>query len=222
LGTVLDLIFPENLYCMCCDDLIDNSRIHGICDSCIEKIVWTVENPYKSAMDEFSFDDVLACCIYGFYPRRIIHGLKLNGQTYVAKGLGKLMAERAMLSPDKYDMLIPVPSTKKKDKKRGFNQAQLLAKYAARELGLPLEEKILYKRRETASMRTSTGTERRFLLQNVFDTENTYRILGKNILLVDDVITTGSTADECARVLKAAGCAKVSILCFACTGMYML
>lgn len=181
-----------------------------------------MENPYKSAMDEFSFDDVLACCIYGFHPGRIIHGLKLNGRTYMAKGLGKLMAERAMISPDKYDMLIPVPSTKKKNRKRGFNQAQLIAKYAARELGLPLEEKVLYKRRETASMRISTGTQRRFLLQNVFGTENAYRIHGKNILLVDDVITTGSTADECARVLKAAGCAKVSVLCFACTGMYML
>lgn len=188
----------------------------------MEKIVWTIDNPYQSAMDEFSFDDVLACCIYGFHPRRIIHALKLNGKTYIAKGLGKLMAERAMLSPDKYDMLIPVPSTRKKTRQRGFNQAQLLAKYAAREIGLPLAENILYKHRETASMRMSTGTERRFMLQNVFGVQNAQNIHEKNILLVDDVVTTGSTADECARVLKAAGCAKVSVLCFACTGIYML
>ena len=110
-----------------------------------------------------------------------------------------------------------MPCTKAKKKKRGYNQAELLAKYAAKELGLPVLTDVLVKQKETPSMRLSTGEERRNLMQGVFavDQNACAGLLGADILLVDDVLTTGSTADACALELKAAGVRTVSVLCFA-------
>ena len=212
---LLDIIYPENVYCACCGDCIDASRIHGICDSCIEKIQWTDENPLEDFMDGFYFDDVLSCCVYGYYPRLLVYGLKVHGKRYIAKGLGKLLAERAQMDGQLFDLLVPVPVTKKKLRQRGFNQSELLAKYAAEDLKIPCETDVLFKIRETASLKLSSGNDRRLMLEGAFEIRNADKVRGKSILLVDDVITTGSTATECARMLKEAGALSVCVLCFA-------
>ena len=199
--------------------MINSSRIHGICDSCIAQIDWTAEDFYLEP-GGFHFDEIMSCCVYGFYPRQIIFGLKLGGKTYVAKGIGKLMGERAALSENKYDFLVPVPSSKKRIQRRGFNQAALLAKYAANELGLYVKENVLVKTGETKSMRGSSGMDRRQMLREVFRVTELSAVKDRRILLVDDVVTTGSTADECARTLKNAGAAQVGVLCFACASGY--
>ena len=222
MGRILDLIYPENIYCACCDDCIDSSRIHGLCDACIEKIEWTGDNPFSVAMDDFSFDDVLTCAVYGAYPRTIIYKMKLQANPYIARGLGKLMGERARQEEEQsgvlFDSLIPVPCTRKKKLQRGFNQAELLAEYAAKELKRPVLD-ALEKLSDTKSARMSSGSERRFLQNNNFAVKPDMisSVSGKRILLVDDVITTGSTADECARILKNSSAAYVAVLCFAST-----
>lgn len=172
-------------------------------------------------MDEFSFDDVLPCCIYGSFPRSIIYKMKIQSKPYVARAVGKILADRVRLARDEddihFDYLVPVPSTKKKERRRGYNQAKLMAQYTAEELRKPAIDALI-KLHDTKSARLSTGIERRFIQQGVFAVNEEYigKIKGKNILLVDDVITTGSTADECARTLKEAGANWVGILCFAC------
>lgn len=241
---VLDLIYPENLYCLCCEDTMQQNRIHGICDNCAEKIEWLSHNPFRSRMDEFAFDELYSCCVYGFYARKIMHGLKLHNKTYIAKNIGLLMAEKLVLGTEaelfgnimtsqsktrqlkddpalvvreKYAALVPVPSSPKKLKQRGYNQAELLARYAGRELGIPVWSDVLQKTAETASMRLSSGIERRNMLQGAFSIcENACeRLQGKDIILVDDVVTTGSTADACSIALKDGGAGRVAVLCFA-------
>lgn len=217
---ILDLIYPDNLYCCVCGDLINSSRIHGLCDSCIEKIDWTLDDPFKFSLDEFSFSGVFTCCTYGFFPRKIIHSLKLSKETYIAKGIGKLMGERVLQEDITFDCMIAVPSGKKNLKKRGFNQAELLAEYASKECGIPLLKENLFKKSETKSMRLSSGTERRFMLSGAFEVKEPWKIKDKCILLVDDVVTTGSTAEECSRTLLENGASKVYVLCFAATSRY--
>ena len=218
---LLDLVFPQNIYCLCCGDTMESSRIHGICDKCAEKINWLDHDPFRASLEDFAFDHVLSCCVYGFYPRRIMHDLKLHGKPYIARSIGPLMAEKVLaekaLTGGGYTAMIPVPCTKAKKKKRGYNQAELLAKYAAKELGLPVWTDVLMKVKETPSMRLSTGEERRNLMQGVFsvDQNTCAKLRGADILLVDDVLTTGSTADACAHALKDAGAKTVSVLCFA-------
>ncbi|MBQ3930985.1 MAG: ComF family protein [Firmicutes bacterium] len=220
-GKALDLVFPQNIYCLCCGDTMESSRIHGICDKCAEKINWLDHDPFRASLEDFAFDHVLSCCVYGFYPRRIMHDLKLHGKPYIARSIGPLMAEKVLtetaLTGGVYTALLPVPCTAAKRRKRGYNQAELLAKYAAKQLGLPVWTDVLIKTKETPSMRLSTGEERRNLMQGVFavDQNTCAKLPGADILLVDDVLTTGSTADACARTLKDAGARTVTVLCFA-------
>jgi len=115
-----------------------------------------------------------------------------------------------------FDYLVPVPLSKEKQKKRGYNQAGLLARYAGKELGIPVLEAI-EKIKDTRAMRSSRGLERRFILDQAFRVveTNKAKVEGANIILVDDVITTGSTANECSKVLKLAGAKSIVVLCFA-------
>ena len=159
-GTVLDLIYPQNLYCLCCEDTMEQSRVHGICDRCAEKMDWLDHDPFRSVLDEFAFDKVLSCCVYGFYARRIMYALKLHGKTYVARNAGLLMAEKVRLEGCMATALVPVPLAPGKLRKRGYNQAELLARYISKELGLPVWKDVLIKPRDTASMRMSSAWSR--------------------------------------------------------------
>ncbi len=213
---LLDILYPENIYCLCCGDTMEESRVHGICDKCSQNMNWTLEDPFRNSDEGFCFDEVISCCRYGFYARKIMNGLKVTGRPYMAKGPGMLMAERVKLHGGSFDALVPVPMHKEKLAKRGFNQAELLAKAAADGLELPVW-KALIKTEKTASMRGSDSIARRLMLRGAFRTAQGFeeKLQGKSILLVDDVCTTGSTADACAAALREAGAAHVSLLCFA-------
>ena len=238
LGTkTLGLIYPENLYCMACGDTIEAStRVHGLCDECIKKTDWNIENPYADVMEDFAFDRLWTCCRYGYLPRRIMNGFKEKGRTYYAKNIGLLLTERCLqgfeeekLEAEDFDMVLPVPMTREKESVRGYNQAELLAKEVCRELSIPCRRDVLIKAVETPSMRFSDGRTRRTVLAGAFSVNDhdaasgsvpeQKPLLGKRILLVDDVSTTGSTFDACARTLKEAGAENVTCLCFATVGI---
>lgn len=210
------------MYCMCCGDTIDPSREHGLCDTCIQMIPWDIHNPFESYMEEFAFDDVWPVARYGFHVRGMLYNFKLHGKTYMAKNMGKLLAERALLELEKIDALVEVPLFKTKEKRRGYNQAGLLAEYASKGLSVPFWKRALEKQRETGSVRMADLSARRSMLTGIFRVSEKYafEIKGKNIVLVDDVCTTGSTADACARALKEGGAERVILLCFAASAGY--
>ena len=212
-----ELLYPSDLYCLCCGDSMENTRIHGICDVCAAKIDWDLDDPFVHMKDAFAFDAVYPCCRYGFWPRQILSGFKLSGRPYAARDLGRLLAERLALEDIRYDLLTEVPVHKEKRRRRGFNQSELMAEYACRELGAEHLKGVLIKTKSTASMRLSDGSARRHMLEDSFAVcpDKAARIRGADIILVDDVVTTGSTADACAAVLKAAGAKSVRVLCFA-------
>ncbi|MCF0150067.1 MAG: ComF family protein [Firmicutes bacterium] len=216
--TALDLIYPPDIYCLSCGDTMEGSRIHGVCDVCAAKIDWNTQDPFRHMQDTFAFDRVLPCCRYGFYPRRIISTFKLKGNPHGAKPLARLLAERLQMENYSDVLLAAVPMHKEKQQQRGFNQAELLAKETAALVQAPFLSGLLIKKKATRSMRLSDAATRTHLYRDEFEACEgaSSRIKGKHIILVDDVVTTGSTADACARVLKQQGAAKVSILCFAC------
>lgn len=207
---------------MCCGDTIDDTRLHGLCDVCIKTIPWETENPFKSYMDEFAFDEVWPVARYGFYVRGMLYNLKLHGKTYMARSMGLLLAERVLLEDISADALVAVPLFKGKEKRRGYNQAGLLAEYASKLIAVPFWKDALEKIRETGSVRMADSAARKSMLAEVFRVSDAYanKIKGTHILLVDDVCTTGSTADSCARTLKESGASRVTILCFAASAGY--
>ena len=221
--TLPALIYPENLYCLCCGDTIDpKTRIHSLCDKCIKEISWVSDNPYSSSMNDYSFDELFVCCIYGHRSKQMVETLKFRNGRYAAKPMAKLIAERVELSfcgsrenvCKNYDCISFIPMTKEKQQRKGYNHAQLLAKYTAKELGLPLAD-LLKKPSETPPVKLAGRNERKLILEGAFELRDPLPSPHLRVLLIDDVFTTGATANEAAAVLKRAGCSKVGIAAFA-------
>lgn len=192
-----------------------HSRIHGLCDKCIEDINWDLDNNFKYVINEFSFDHVLSCCIYNEKVRAIIYSMKLHGKPYIARNIANLLYDRIKIEEDlNIDYIVPVPCTKNKKLRRGFNQAELISKYLSNKSHIP-NLNALEKIKETTQSKNARGQDRYFVQQGAFSLAPNINVQGKRILLVDDVITTGSTADECSRILKEEGASFVCVLCLA-------
>ena len=155
---------------------------------------------------------------YGAYDgtlRDLIHLLKYQRVRPVASLLGGLLAEAltAVQLPPSL-LVVPVPLYKRKLRDRGFNQAEEVARALVRRrsvAGIQLEASSLVRVRETASQTGLTRHQRRANLRGAFSVMRAQRIAGKSVLVVDDVMTTGTTAGECARVLLRAGARQVFV-----------
>lgn len=168
-----------------------------------------------------------AAGLYDQALRKLIQGFKYKGKIQLAKPLGALLlfAFRRFWDQDEIDRLVPVPLHARRFRKRGFNQAFLLIKGWARtaemlnlECSFPQVVRDELIRNRWTDPQTGLDRPRRMQnLRNAFSLRDASGIAGKRILLVDDVYTTGATADECARVLLAGGARYVDVLTVART-----
>ncbi len=156
---------------------------------------------YDMGLGVFAYNDVIRKCIYDF---------KYKDMKIYSRFFGEKMAihSREYLLAWKPDVIIPVPVSKKKYQKRGYNQAELIAKELSVRTSIPIDTKLLYRSKDTKPQKEVNRETRKKNLENAFI------IIGnvvkyKKIILVDDIYTTGSTIDECARVLKEAGAKEV-------------
>lgn len=134
----------------------------------------------------------------------------------LGKKLGEIMAVRSYyLNFSEYELLIPVPLHPKKLKKRGFNQAAILAKEVSKRHQILLDLFSLCRNRDSESQTNLTYRERKDNVKDAFSVKLSSKIKGKNILLIDDVYTTGATVNECSKVLLRAGAKKVDVLTLA-------
>jgi ComF family protein len=139
---------------------------------------------------------------------RAVRALKFRGHRAVARTLGEAMAR--VLPPGPHDLVIPVPLHVSRLRERGYNQAVLLGRALARVTGLRLVPDGLARRRPTPPQADLDATARRLNVRSAFVASP--RLAGAVVVLVDDVLTTGATADACARALRAAGARRVSVL----------
>lgn len=148
-----------------------------------------------------------------------IHQFKYGEKSFLASSLGLLLARFAEeWAKDSSGVLtMPVPLHPKRLRERGFNQSLLLARHVARQLETELDFFSLRRVRYTLPQTSLARKERQKNVRGAFRLEDLKAIRGKTILLVDDVATTGNTLNECARVLKKAGCKKVLCLVLAKT-----
>jgi len=156
---------------------------------------------------------------YGSYEsglRELIHLLKYGGVRPAANVLGRMLAEAIVAIepgfPAESVAMIPVPLHSSKRRQRGFNQAELIARAAIKVIDpgrLHLCAEVLERKRETASQIGLTSHQRRENLRGAFRVVQPQALAGREVLVVDDVYTTGATVSECARVLRRAGATKV-------------
>jgi len=110
------------------------------------------------------------------------------------------------------DVVVPVPLHRKRLRSRGFNQAVLLGELLAREWQLPFERRALQRVRWTEPQINLSADARRENVKGAFSVSESFAVGGKRVLIVDDVLTTGSTVEECSRMLKSAGAVNVAVV----------
>lgn len=191
-------------FCRKCGRTIDHdARNRGICSSCTRRIT--------------HFDRAYSPFLYEGPVKALIQELKYRGKDRLGPALGGLMAEfikEYALNLDFIDYVVPVPLHPAKLREREFNQALLLAQPVAAALEIPVAEGALARTRAT---RTQTDLRRDDRYRNVEGafTAGAHPLLSGNILLIDDVLTTGATASEAAKALKEAGAGIVFVLTLA-------
>ncbi|HVW11060.1 MAG TPA: ComF family protein [Bryobacteraceae bacterium] len=153
---------------------------------------------------------------FGYYEgtlRKLIHLFKYAGMTPLTVRLSRYL-ESALPVDVRYDAVVAVPLHWKRRWRRGFNQAELLAKEISKRRRIPLV-KALRRVRPTATQSGLTSAARRLNITGAFQPKPGMNLRGRRVLLIDDVFTTGATASACASALKRAGAASVSLLTLA-------
>lgn len=231
---LLDLIYPSNIYCISCNKPIFAHDTYSLCPNCREGILWinekacvccgkALQNGYESSkcLDCLSLEHVFSkgysCVTYGLKEKEILYNLKYNKKGYLSYKLSEIMGDRLSIEKLDADLIIAVPMNKKKKIKRGYNQAELLAKRLSKLSSIPCSSDILLRDKETEVMNQLSRDARRENMKDAFsiNKDKIESIRNKKVLIVDDIFTTGSTADECAKTLMEKGALEVRIITFA-------
>ncbi len=212
----LRMFFPPR--CICCDTLLSIDTPREICDDCLENLPLLKRYEYHNPVGE-SVEEIFSAFDYEGGIRKAIHSLKFNDKPSNAAllirlsypVLEKYLSEGNPLFPQmtKYDIIIPVPIHSGRRRQRGYNQSEILALCLARHMSIPMCGKVLVKKVNTPPQSTLDRRERFRNLAGAFQVKNTELVRGKRILLVDDVMTTGSTLEQCGRVLLTSGAMRV-------------
>lgn len=229
---VIDMIYPEKSKCLYCGSLSEINAA-GLCSSCMEMLPYITERlclrcgrpmpPVETGAlcsmcrkGAVHFDS--GCVVFHFTGiiQNVIYRLKYGGERDMALIIGKLMAERLEDTGWDIDMMIPVPLHVSRYKERGFNQSFLLASVMGRELEINVSQNILIRKRDTGSQTQLTGSYRVHNVKDAFSVKDCASLKGSSVLVVDDIMTTGATLNECSRELKKYGAGKVFCIAAAC------
>ena len=149
--------------------------------------------------------------------RRYILKYKFQDKSYLYKTFVNFLLknEKFFEIIKSYDTIIPVPISKERQKERGYNQSYLLAKEIAKKTGINIEINCLFKSKNIIEQSKLNKEDRIQNIQGVYELKNYKKISNKKIILVDDIYTTGSTVNECCKVLKVASQNKIGVLTIA-------
>lgn len=223
---ILDLIYPRSCHgCrvsnptaspyLCWNCFADISFIQPpFCSVCGDPVAGYIDHDYVCSGchgEAPHFDQARSCAYLRGVLREMIHTLKYNGGSWLIPDLGQILAAGAKVLFDlhRIDSVMFVPLYPRKERERGFNQAELLARLLAKTIGKRVEGRCLRRVKMTPSQTSLTASKRIINVRGSFVARRIPRLDGQNVLLVDDVMTTGATLNECARVLKRVGVAGV-------------
>lgn len=225
---LLSLVLPAD--CALCGGALPHSSEGGVCATC-ESTLGYLDPPFCPACGRpaaagrcgrcdghsFHFDRAYACTYYEGPTRELLHLYKFSRRRALGRFFARRMAffARTRVQPAAFDAVVAVPLDSRARRERGFNQSESVARLVAHELGV---EHLPSAMRRSASPSPQSRLPRGKRKKNVsgrFSVSGAATLRGRRLLLVDDVLTTGHTASECARVLKEAGAASVIALAYA-------
>ncbi|RON76882.1 ComF family protein [Pseudomonas fluorescens] len=220
-------------HCLLCDELAEAEM--PICVACETDLPWlgdhceTCALPLPAAglicdeclLEPPAFEQVVAPWQYGFPVDSLITRFKHNAKWpfghLLADVLGQYLQHRFDEGLPRPDGLLPVPLANKRLRQRGFNQAAMLARWLSQSLGLPCEEQFLRRTKDTDAQQALDAKARKGNLRTAFSLTPDSAVKGRHLALIDDVLTTGATAQALARLLMNAGAARVDVYCLART-----
>jgi ComF family protein len=236
LSSILDLLFPAT--CIICNNNLLTLKDRYICSSCWERCrkikppyCWRCGKPISTyPVDSIIPPSELLCSscqksksffriarasfIYHDAVKKAISLFKYSGRTEVGKVLGEFAVDYLKNTAEfnnpklEYDYIIPVPLHPKREKKRGYNQAAILANFISKKLSLSILTGVLVRKKDTVPQTTLRYRQRQENMRDAFGLSSKIKsklIENKKILLIDDVITTSATVNECAKVLVKLG-----------------
>ncbi|CAI8709209.1 competence protein ComFC [Pseudomonas sp. IT-232MI5] len=219
--------------CLLCDEPAEAEM--PICVACETDLPWlgdhcqTCALPLLAAgltcgeclLEPPAFEQVVVPWQYGFPVDSLITRFKHNAKWpfghLLADVLGQYLQHRFDEGLPRPDALLPVPLANKRLRQRGFNQAAMLARWLSESLDLPCEETVLRRVKDTDAQQSLDAKSRKRNLRNAFDLMPDAQVKNRHLALVDDVLTTGATAQALARLLMNAGAARVDVYCLART-----
>lgn len=200
----------EECLCTCCNINLPRTGFHLRKDNPVECLFWGRIPGLKRASSFLFYRK-------GSDFRRILHLLKYGGYKELGEVMGRYMA--AELSSggffDGVDMIIPVPLHRKKQKLRGYNQSEWIARGIASVTGIPLCAECMIREKNTETQTRKSTFERWENVEGIFRLCDTVHFEGKHVLLVDDVLTTGATTVACASVFARVSGIRISVLTLA-------
>ncbi len=218
----LNLFYP-NLCLICGNSLMRNE--HQICLSCLHEIPQTGYHLQKDNPLEKRFWGKVpifrGTAFYFFHKgspfQKLLHELKYKGNKEIGVIMGKYSALELLHSPDfcSIDVIVPVPLHPKKYAKRGYNQSDLICKGISEVLQKPVDAVNLRRIRENTSQTKKSVYDRYLNTENLFELKDKTAFQNKHVLIVDDVLTTGSTIESCIKALLDTPGIKVSVFTLA-------
>ncbi|NBG88309.1 ComF family protein [Isachenkonia alkalipeptolytica] len=175
------------------------------------------KNRCGECIEDSPLDRNLSLCLYEKPIKGAIYAFKYSDKTYLARIFAMMMAEKLqqLTANDRdFDLILSVPLHKKRLRRRGYNQADLLAKYLSQELQIPYDSKALSRVKNTQTMNQLSKSQRSQNVEDAFFIEKS-RIQANHILLIDDIYTTGATAKSIAAVIKKQGSARITMISIA-------
>ena len=224
------LLFPK--ICQTCDKLLPAEDTRGICEHCAGLIL-KISAPFCSACGRtvkhagalcgqchnthFHFDRACAATYYEGKMQELLQTFKFDGRKSLLPFFCELLMGFILkyLPVSEIDLVVSVPMETKKINERGFNQASLLSKTVAQKIN-KVDQSRFFKRKKMGGTQSLLGKNQRAKnIQGSFVVLNAQIFESKNVLLIDDILTTGFTASECAKILKEAGAKNVTVLAVA-------
>jgi ComF family protein len=222
-GDFVSLFFPK--YCLGCDRALVKGE-DMICTLCMLEMPQTdyhksSENPLSHRLS-YRIPIKHAMALFKFSKngrvQQLLHRLKYRNHPEIGVTLGRFYGEKITNESDikeKVDLIIPIPLHPARRRKRGYNQSAKFAEGLSERLDLPFTDDILERRIKTETQTRKSKLSRWENISGVFGVKEPGLLKGKKILLVDDVITTGSTLEACSQVLIDQGCEQLNIACIA-------
>ncbi len=211
---ILNLIYPQT--CGICGKINENS----LCKKCEIKLNKQAENRIikeGTEIEDKYFNELMYIFRYEGQIRKLIIDYKFNDKSYLYKMFVNFLLKNQKIFENikNYDTIIPVPISKKRKNERGYNQSLLIARNISEKTDLELMNNCLIKTKNIIEQSKLNKEDRLQNIQGVYDLKNKKLLENRKILLIDDIYTTGSTANECSKTLRAAKPDKVGILVLA-------